>query len=236
MADRIKNKEPILFYFSPIKNNHFINIIDTVLVLNDKNTGVLFPEQYLAIAEKSYRIEELNNLLIDKIHYYSNTHQNTMFVLHISTKFLQKSKILSIIEKFKGREQNIIIAFDKLFISFDDEKSESIKILRDNNFKIMFDDIENCPFKTILQTEYDYLRIDSRYFIENNSNAPFLIFLKDYLNKNSIILVVKNVDTTQKQLYFQESDIDFIQGKAICPPKRYFKNASLYSDTVFENE
>ena len=236
MADRIKNKEPILFYFSPIKNKHFINIIDTILVLNDKNTGVLFPEQYLAIAEKSYRIEELNNLLIDKIHYYSNTHQNTMFVLHISTKFLQKSKILSIIEKFKGREQNIIIAFDKLFISFDDEKSKVIKILREKNFKIMFDDIENCPFKTIIERDYDYLRIDSRYFYKNNTNISFLIFLKNYLNENSINLVIKNVDSTEKKLFFEELKIDFIQGKAICPPKKYFKNACLYSDTVSQNE
>jgi EAL domain-containing protein (putative c-di-GMP-specific phosphodiesterase class I) len=224
MPNSVKKDYPVLFYYTPIKKNeNDIAYIYTILVLNDKNIGVLLPEQYRAIAEKTNRIEELNNMIIDEVLSILKNNPDKIFIINLSSRFLSEIKLPKILKKLQGREQNFIFAFDIVLLNSIGIKGyEFIKTLRENKIKIMADCIEMCPLKYFFNSDLDILRLDGRFY--NNNHIDFLHLLLEYCTIKKIEISVKNVDTIDNKKMFEDMNFNLLQGKAICPPKKNIKN------------
>ena len=221
LANRIKKDEPILFYYSPIKNDNEIIYIDTVLALNDKNIGVLLPEQYKAVAEKSKRIEELNEFSLNRVLNEIDVFPDKIFIIALSVRLLEEPKVNRLLKKIQGKESSFIFAFDKLRLNETFRKSaKGLLQLKRAGVKIMIDGMENAAISSLLDLDCDFIRLDARYFDEKECKH-LLKALSLYAHDKNIILTAKNIDTDNRIDIFQKQGIKLLQGKVICKPKRY---------------
>ena len=80
-------RDPILFYYCPIKRAGDIAYINLLLVINDKLSGKLLPEQYLAVAERATRrMEKLNIFMLQRVKKEIEKNPERVFIIYLSPK------------------------------------------------------------------------------------------------------------------------------------------------------
>ena len=101
------------------------------------------------MAEKSKRIEELGLILIKKILSDINVHQNIIFIVSISPKFLIGKKLYILLDLNAGKERNLIFALNKILLN--ETGAEGLKglaVLKEKGIRILADCIENITAET----------------------------------------------------------------------------------------
>lgn len=215
--------EPIVyFYDTALDKENKIAFLNVQMVLTDKFLGRMLPQQYFAVAEGSDKIEKLNLIALKDIAEDCKRYPNWKFALQMSCRMLTKQSLINKILKETEGINNFILAFDCAFLeALGDVGLKGINALREANIDIMIDNAENAGMKVLTEYNYQYLRLDSRYYGENDlRKTAHLDVITGFARNQAIITVGNNAGTLKEAKYFLAHGVDAIQGEAVCSPKR----------------
>lgn len=216
--------EPIVYFYdiAADKENNalFVNIQQ---VLNDRFLGKLVPQHFFAIAEGSERIEKLNFLALEAAVLDCNVKPDKYFALDISSRLLiKKDNVKKLIKEAKTENENLIMAFDcSLLEALGETAKNAITSLKDAGIKIMLDNIEQAGLRALTEFFIDYLRLDARYYTEDQPKSiAQLDMLTGFTKVQGITTVANQVENTKQALFMLNHGVDAIQGRAVSVPRR----------------
>ena len=68
---------------------------------------------------------------------------------------------------------------------------------------------------------YDYLRLDSRYYLENDVRRTALLdMIVGYAQVQGITTIISNVDVNKTSRFYIEHGIDVVEGFGVSEPNR----------------
>lgn len=224
MTKQHKREDPVLFYYTPIKKSGDIIYINLTLVVNDKLSGKLLPEQYLAVAEQSaIRIEKLNKFAIERLCEDLEKTLDRVFVVYLSPRMLKTANFNKLIDAVANKESRVVFAFNMLRLNEMGQKGKAaVSALRQSGVRILLDGIEYCTLKNLSDIEADIIRLDARLY--EPGNTVMFDLIKSFCDGKNIELCANNVDTEQKSDYLKSIGLELMEGRAIGTPKRYLKN------------
>lgn len=216
--------EPIVYFYGcGLDTESKVEYLSVHQVLNDKFLGKLLPPQYVAIAENSERIEELNLIALQKILEEVNENVKYKFALPISCRtYARKGSHAKLIKALgEGVERLILIVDGNMLLSLGKVGLEGIDELRGLGVKIMVDYSVDTGVYMLTDYPIDYLRVDSRYYKESDVRRTALLdMLTGYAKVQGIPVVASGVEDSKQAKYFLSHGIDIIEGFCTGEPKR----------------
>ncbi len=219
--------------FRPVMDvvTNTILYLDSFLMCNDEELGLLAPGMYFYAAENSERIETLNFIAIDlvaealdkvKIEY----NLDPKFSLLLSSRFLESDdKFKELYAKLASMELphgRIILTFSAVTVLRVGHTANTyLKALRKKGFQIALTDftVDTAEFSLLCDYHFDYLRIDADYVESASSYArknTAMQMLRDYAYKENVLLVANGVNTPNKVEAMRNNGIYAQSGAAIA--------------------
>ena len=221
--------EPIVYFYGcGLDTESKVEYLSVHQVLNDKFLGKLLPPQYVAIAENSERIEELNLIALQKILEEVDENVKYKFALPISCRtYARKGSHAKLIKALgEGVERLILIVDGNMLLSLGKVGLEGIDELRGLGVKIMVDYSVDTGVYMLTDYPIDYLRVDSRYYKESDVRRTALLdMLTGYAKVQGIPVVASGVEDSKQAKYFLSHGIDIIEGFCTGEPKRTVQSA-----------
>ena len=222
--------EPIIYFYGcGLNTDSTINYLNVQQVLNDKFLGKLLPPQYVAIAENSERIEELNLIALQNLLEVMAENEKYQFALPISCRtFVRKVSHGKLIKMLGEGVDRLILAIDgNMLLSLGKLGIAGVDELRKLGVKIMIDYGVDTGVHLLTDYAIDYLRIDARYYKESDIRRTALLdMLVGYAKVQGIPTVASGVEDTKQAKYFLTHGIDIIEGFATGEPKRTVLSAT----------
>lgn len=216
--------EPIVyFYGTALNGDSTVSYLDVQQVLNDKFLGKILPPQYVAIAENSERIEELNLIALQKVLEDIAENEKYQFALPLSCRtFARKNSHAKLIKMLgEGISRLILIVDANMLLSIGKLGIDGIDELRSLGAKIMVDYSVDTGVQMLTDYAIDYLRVDARYFKESDLRRTALLdMLTGYAKVQGIPTIANGVDDSKQAKYFMTHGIDIIEGFCTGDPKR----------------
>ncbi len=216
--------EPIVYFYGcGLNSDSTINYLGVQQVLNDKFLGKILPPQYVAIAENSERIEELNLIAIQNLLEVIKENEKYTFAIPLSCRtFARKGSHAKLIKMLaEGVERLVIILDGNMLLSLGKIGLDGIDELRGYGLKIMIDYGVDTGVHMLTDYPVDYLRIDARYYKENDVRRTALLdMLVGYCKVQGITTVASGVEETKQAKYFLTHGVDVIEGFCTGEPKR----------------
>ena len=224
---------PIALTFRPVKDviTGKILFLDSFLMCNDEEFGLMAPGGYFFAAENSERIETLNFIAIDlvaealdraKIDY----DVEPSFSLLLSSRFLTTDeKFAELCAKLESMELphgRIILTFSAVtLLRVGNVADTYLKLLRKQGFKIAVTDftIDTAEFNLLCDYHFDYLRVDADFVEDAYAYArknSAISMLRVYCEKESVGLVANGVDHPDKIDAIRRVGIYAMSGAAIA--------------------
>lgn len=221
--------EPIIyFYNAALDKSGKIRYFNVYQVLQDRFMGKVIPQQFTSVAEGSAKIEELNIANIITQCKLCNEYPQYEFVVSVSTRFFTRPNILEKLRKeLKAEKHNLVLAFDCVSLqNIGTAAKTGLSILRLAGAKIMLDNTEAVSMTSLTELEYDYIRIDARYF-EKGAERPlvYLELLSRFAASQGIITSASFCDEAYLGEYMLSRGITAVQGDAVSRPMRTVPNA-----------
>lgn len=228
--------EPIVYFYDAVADReNKIAFMFMQQVLNDKFLGKMIPQHYFAIAEGSDRIEKLNFLQLEAIVKDCAMRPDLLFAMDLSCRLLLKKDTLNkLIKKSKTENENLMFIFDCELLEATGELGfNAIKDLKDNGLKIMVENVEQAGMKVMTEYYIDYIRIDTRYYPEEQPKAlAYLDMLTGFAKVQGITTVATNVENTKQAIFMLKHGVDCIQGTAVSAPRRLVSAAVREKKTL----
>ena len=213
----------VYFYDAAINEEGKVQYLNVQQVLNDKFLGKMIPQEYFAMAEGSSRIEELNFIALENIVKDCNENPDIRFVTKISCRLLLKQETLTkLVDKMRTEHGNLILAFDCAmleavgFIGI-----SAINTLKTQGALIMIDNAESASMRVLTEYEFDYLRLDARYYNgESTKRLAHLDMITGYADVQNIITTSINCEHKEDARILLDHGVKVIQGDAVARPMR----------------
>lgn len=222
--------EPVVYFYGcGLNTDSTINYLFVNQVLNDKFLGKLLPPQYVAIAENSERIEELNLIAVQEILEQIAEYPKYQFALPISCRtFARKGSHVKLTKMLgEGVDRLIFVIDANMLLSIGKLGLEGIDELRKLGVKIMIDYSVDTGVHMLTDYAIDYLRIDARYYKESDLRRTALLdMLVGYAKVQGIPVVASGVEDTKQAKYFLTHGVDIVEGFATGEPKRTVVSAT----------
>ncbi len=224
---------PIALTFRPVKDvvTDTILYLDSFLMCNDEELGLMAPGMYFFAAENSERIETLNFIAIDLI---AEAIDKAMIDYNLAPKFslLLSSRFLEDDKKFAelyAKLDSMELPHDRIILTFSavtvlrvgHTANIYLRSLRKKGFKIALTDftVDTAEFSLLCDYHFDYLRIDADY-VDGASNYArkdsAMAMLRTFAYKENIILVANGVNTPNKVDAMRDAGIYAQSGAAIA--------------------
>ncbi len=221
--------DPIVyFYNAALDKTGKIRYFNVYQVLQDRFMGKLIPHQFTSVAEGSAKIEELNIANVIQQCKLCNEYPQYEFVISISTRFFTRPNILEKLRKeLKAEHNNLVLAFDCVSLqNIGTAAKTGLSILRLAGAKIMLDNTEAVSMTSLTELEYDYIRIDARYF-EKGAERPlvYLELLSRFAASQGIGTSSSFCDEGYLAEYMLTRGITAVQGDSVSRPMRTVPNA-----------
>ena len=213
----------VYFYDAAINEAGEVQYLNVQQVLNDKFLGKMIPQEYFAIAESSTRIEELNFFALDTVVKDCNENPNLRFVTKISCRLLLKQETLTkLVEKMKTEHGNLILAFDCAMLeAVGFVGISAINALKSQGALIMIDNAESASMRVLTEYDFDYLRLDARYYNGDSSKRlAHLDMITGYAAVENIITTSINCEHKEEARILLNHGVKVIQGDAVARPMR----------------
>ena len=220
MADS-KNKKatkPITYYYNPFYNsNDELQFLEVWQVLEDDVLGSLYPWQYVATAETSNRIVNLNFLALKNFENDYKKYYDQLFVYKVSAKLLSEGNVHRLGSVLQA---NLILCFDiyQLEKFGDKDAMKGIKFLQNIGATIMISGVDKAPVDVLLKYQANYYLLDYRYY--NEQNKGLLSMIKQLADNNAATLVVGNVNNKSNLDIFKDNGIEIFAGSALVRPRK----------------
>ncbi len=224
---------PIALTFRPVMDvvSNTILYLDTFLMCNDEELGLLAPGMYFYAAENSERIETLNFIAIDLVaealdRVAIDYALEPKFSLLLSSRFLESDdKFKELYAKLDSMELphgRVILTFSAVTVLRVGHTANTyLKALRKRGFQIALTDftVDTAEFSLLCDYHFDYLRIDADY-VESAGNYArkntAMQMLRDYAYKESVLLVANGVNTPATATAMRNNGIYAQSGAAIA--------------------
>ena len=213
----------VFFYDAAINEEGKVQYLNVQQVLNDKFLGKMIPQEYFAIAEGSSRIEELNFIALENVVKDCNENPDLRFVVKISCRLLLKQETLTkLVDKMKTEHGNLILAFDCAMLEAVGYVGISaINTLKTQGALIMIDNAESASMRVLTEYEFDYLRLDARYYNgESSKRLAHLDMITGYADVQNIITTSINCEHKEEARILLDHGVKVIQGDAVARPMR----------------
>lgn len=216
--------EPVVYFYDcGLNSDSTINYLGVQQVLNDKFLGKILPPQYVAIAENSERIEELNLIALQSLLEEIKENPKYVFALPMSCRtFARKGSHAKLIKMLEGGVERLVVILDgNMLLSLGKVGIDGVDELRGYGIKIMIDYGVDTGVHMLTDYPVDYLRIDARYYKESDVRRTALLdMLVGYCKVQGITTVASGVEETKQAKYFLTHGVDVIEGFCTGEPKR----------------
>lgn len=225
----VAQSDPIIyFYNAAIAHDGTVQFLNVYQVLQDRFLGKMIPQLWGAVAEASDRVLELNIAnLIEQLKVCAE-YPDYVFVISVSTRFFTKPAVLEkLLALIETPVNNLVMAFDCISLqNLGQAAKTGLGAIKDKGLKILLDNTEKVSMTTLSELEFDYIRIDSRYYELGNFKAEgFLRLLTAFAKEQGIPTVATFCDNEDMAEYMFYMGVDYIQGNAISRPQRTVPNA-----------
>ena len=213
----------VFFYDAAINEEGVVQYLNVYQVLNDKFLGKMIPQEYFAIAEGSSRIEELNYIALDNVVKDCNANPDVRFAVKISCRLLLKQDSLTkLVAKMQTEHKNLILAFDCAMLEAVGYVGISaINTLKSQGALIMIDNAESASMRVLTEYEFDYLRLDARYYSGDSSKRlSHLDMITGYADVQNIVTTSINCEHKEEARILLDHGVKVIQGDAVARPMR----------------
>ena len=213
-----KSKSPITYYYNPFYDtNNKLQFIEVWQVLEDDVLGSLYPWQYVATAEMSNRIVNLNFLALKNFENDYRKYYDQLFVYKVSAKLLSEGNVHRLGSVLQA---NLILCFDIYQLEKFGDKSaiQGLKFLQNIGATIMISGVDKAPVDVLLKYQANYYLLDYRYYTEQNKGL--LTMMKSLADTNAVTLVCGNVNTKDNLEMFASCGIEIFAGSAMVRPRR----------------
>ena len=213
----------VYFYDAAINEAGEVQYLNVQQVLNDKFLGKMIPQEYFAIAESSSRIEELNFIALENLVKDCNENPTIRFAIKISCRLLLKQETLTkLVEKMKTENGNLILAFDCAMLeAVGFVGISAINTLKSQGALIMIDNAESASMRVLTEYDFDYLRLDARYYNGDSSKRlAHLDMITGYAKVEGITTTSINTEHKEEARILLDHGVQVIQGDAVARPMR----------------
>ena len=213
----------VFFYDAAINEDGQVQYLNVQQVLNDKFLGKMIPQEYFAMAESSNRIEELNYIALDNIVKDCNANPELRFAVKISCRLLLKQETLTkLVDKMRTENKNLILAFDCAMLeAVGFVGISAINTLKSQGALIMIDNAESASMRVLTEYDFDYLRLDARYYDgESSKRLAHLDMITGYADVQNIITTSINCEHKEEARILLDHGVKVIQGDAVARPMR----------------
>lgn len=225
----VAQSDPIIYFYNvALSKDGTIRLFNVFQVLQDRFVGKMIPQLWTAVAEASDRVLELNEAnLIEQLN-ICKEYPTYEFVISISTRFFTKPAVL---EKFLGHItepiNNLVMAFDCVSLqNLGNAAKTGLVHIKEKGIKVLLDNTEKVSMTTLSELEFDYIRIDSRYYELGNSKAEgFLRLLVGFAKEQGIPTIATFCDNEDMAEFMFYMGVDAVQGNAVSRPMRTVPNA-----------
>ena len=213
----------VFFYDAAINEEGQVQYLNVQQVLNDKFLGKMIPQEYFAIAEGSSRIEDLNFIALENVVKDCNENPDLRFVVKISCRLLLKQETLTkLVDKMHTEHNNLILAFDCAMLeAVGFVGISAINTLKTQGALIMIDNAESASMRVLTEYEFDYLRLDARYYNgDSTKRLAHLDMITGYADVQNIITTSINCEHKEDARILLDHGVKVIQGDAVARPMR----------------
>lgn len=232
---RIRSME---LMFEPVFDTHLNMALDyeASVRINDQKLGVMLPEYYIPVAEKSNRICEINRWAVEEGCDVINRAEArdasiNRLIMNISVRYLAKpyfaAQIMKILEKKQVEPDKFCFNIsESIYASEGEQVQKNMREMREFGFLFSIDDVgvEYTSLSNLSQYEVDYIGIN-RSLIEplqpelyEDEDKPRAIVqgLIDFTKKIGSHTKVSGVDTKEMAALLTKMGADQMRGKLYC--------------------
>lgn len=230
MNAMVAASDPIVYFYNAcLRSDGSIMAFNVYQVLQDRFLGKMVPQLFTAVAENSAKIEDLNEAnLIEQIKVCAEFPQYD-FIVSISSRFFTKPVLLDRLLKLipDGGVPNLVFAFDCTSLeSIAIAAKTGLGAVHQKGVKILLDSTEKVTMTVLSEFDYDFIRIDSRYYEIGNPRAEaYLRLLLSLTKEQGVSSIATFCDSEDLSEYMFFMGVDAIQGNAISRPMRTVPNA-----------
>ncbi len=229
---------PMVLMFEPVFDNHLNMALDYAasVRINDLKIGVMLPEYYVPVAEKSNRICEINRWAVEECCDVLNRAEArdasiNSFILDISVRYLSKpyfvTQINKILEK-KGVEADKFCfnISESIYASDSEQVKKNIAAMREEGYYFSIDDVgvEYTSMSNLSQYEVDYIGINRKLVepinpeLYEDDDRPRIVVqgIIDFARKLGVKTVVDGADTPELAALLTKMGADRLRGKEYC--------------------
>lgn len=225
----VAQTDPIIYFYNAILDSKgTTKLYNVYQVLQDRFVGKLIPQLWMAVAESSDRVVELNIANLIEQMRICDEYPDIGFIISISARFFTKPTLLQkLIDTIDRPRTNLIMAFDCVSLqNLGTAAKTGIAELKSKGVGIVLDNSEKVSMTTLSELDFDYLRLDSRYYeLGNYKSEGFLRMLTQFAHELGIPTIATFCDTVDMVDYMLYMGIDLIQGNAVSKPMRTVPNA-----------
>lgn len=225
----VAQTDPIIYFYNAILDNKGeIKLYNVYQVLQDRFVGKLIPQLWRAVAESSDRVIELDIANLTKQLKICDEYPDVGFIISISARFFTKQALLQkLIDTIDRPRSNLMMAFDCVSLqNLGTAAKTGLAELKSKEVGIVLDNCEKVSMTTLSELDFDYLRLDSRYYeLGNFKSEGFLRMLTQFTRELGIPTIATFCDTVDMVDYMLYMGINLIQGNAISKPMRTVPNA-----------
>lgn len=225
----------VLVYAQPIfniKENAFLTA-EALMRLDLPEIGVVFPNEFIELAETNKLIHPLFNVLLNKLckvmkELIDGGYKFNLITANLSVVDMEE---MNIVDEVSGVLNRYGIPYDKLGIEIteslliDDFESIKAKILNFNsrNMKIYLDDFGSgySNLDRILALPFDVVKFDRSLVLQADSNEKGLFMVKSMANilaKMNYTLLFEGVETKEQNNICDNIGSTYIQGYLYSKP------------------
>lgn len=225
----VAQTDPIIYFYNAILDSKGeTKLYNVYQVLQDRFVGKLIPQLWMAVAESSDRVVELNIANLIEQMKICDEYPDIGFIIFISARFFTKPSLLQkLIDTIDRPRTNLIMAFDCVSLqNLGTAAKTGLAELKSRGVGIVLDNCEKVSMTTLSELDFDYLRLDSRYYeLGNYKSEGFLRMLTQFAHELGIPTIATFCDTVDMVDYMLYMGIDLIQGNAVSKPMRTVPNA-----------
>lgn len=224
----------IELYYIPIKNREYDSIVDyrAQLRINDPQLGVLLPDEYLPVAQRSLQAYKLTMSAFETVmeDITKFRHRDAFFEwisVYVPERVLTEKNFVADLEEMAANKQFNLsdLCIEVSQNVFYKDVAVIVDELRNMNIKVLIIDFGGpfCPITRICSLKCDYVIMDEVYSdwitSDNNSEKEMALSVFEMIKSQNIQAITAGIKTTEQLKLIPESCVLFT-GKLVGRPKK----------------
>lgn len=224
-----KRLRPIELEYQPVFDIHLNMAIDYEISMriNDRVMGVMLPEQFIPVAEKSNQICQLGLWAVEECCEAINRCEAreadiNSVIVWVSIKHISKKnfvpQVTKILSKHGVSPDKFCFNINQSILEADKERVfDNIRQLRELGFKVSIDDLglEYTSLSNLSQYDVDYIGIHKSLIediLESERTQNMIQGLIDFCKKIEVETIVDGIDSQEKADLLKKLGVDRLKG------------------------